>query len=78
MEHILASAQGICRSAGTSLDRVLRIQQFHTDLAEFYPACQVWQRHIPGVALPISAIEVPSPLPVPGLSVELDLWVHLG
>jgi enamine deaminase RidA (YjgF/YER057c/UK114 family) len=76
MEHILTNAESICRSAGTSLANCVRIQQFHTDLAEFYPACKVWQRYLPNTPLPLSAIEVPAPLPVPGCSIEIDLWVY--
>jgi enamine deaminase RidA (YjgF/YER057c/UK114 family) len=76
MEVMLASAQKICRAAGTSLANVVRIQQYHTDLSEFYPAYQVWDQHLPGQHLPFSAVEVPF-LPVPGCSVQLDLWVYV-
>jgi enamine deaminase RidA (YjgF/YER057c/UK114 family) len=75
MDFLLASAAAICRTAGTSLANVVRIQQFHTDLRELYPAWQVWERHLPGRPLPLSAVEVPF-LPVPGCTVLLDLWVH--
>ncbi len=75
MQHMLAQAEQICVEAGTSLANVVRIQQFHTDLAQFYPACQVWQQHLPGQHLPFSAVEVPF-LPVPGCTVQLDLWVY--
>jgi enamine deaminase RidA (YjgF/YER057c/UK114 family) len=77
MEHILETADEICAAAGTSLDNVVRVQQFHTDLREFYPAYRTWQRHLPGTAIPFSGIEVPSPMPVPGCTVLLDLWVHI-
>lgn len=75
MEVMLANAQKICRAAGTSLANVVRIQQYHTDLSGFYPAYQVWERHLPGQYLPFSAVQVPF-LPVPGCSVQLDLWVY--
>ena len=75
MDYLLANAQRICEAAGTSLANVVRIQQFHTDLREFHPAYQVWQRHLPGHYLPFSAVEIPF-LPVPGASVLLELWVY--
>jgi enamine deaminase RidA (YjgF/YER057c/UK114 family) len=75
MDYLLGNAEKICQAAGTSLANVVRIQQFHTDLAEFYAAYQVWERHLPGQYLPFSAIEVPF-LPVPGCTVQLDLWVY--
>ncbi|MEO7727366.1 MAG: Rid family hydrolase [Burkholderiales bacterium] len=75
MQALLRNAQKICRAAGTTLANVVRIQQYHTDLAEFYPAYQVWDAHLPGQHLPFSAVKVPF-LPVPGCSVQLDLWVY--
>jgi enamine deaminase RidA (YjgF/YER057c/UK114 family) len=76
MECLLDEAERICKAVGTSLQNVVRIQQFHTDLSELYAACSVWQRRLPGTALPLSAIEVPAPFIVPGCTVQLDLWVY--
>jgi enamine deaminase RidA (YjgF/YER057c/UK114 family) len=76
IDTMLRNAEKICQAAGTSLANVVRIQQFHTDLDEFYPAYQEWERHLPQHHLPISAVEVPF-LPVPGCSVALDLWVYV-
>lgn len=75
MDYILRCAERICRAAGATLANVVRIQQFHTDLNEFYPAYQAWQRHLSGAYLPFSAIEVPA-LAVPGAKVLLDLWIY--
>ncbi len=75
MDYLLTSAQKLCKAAGASLANVVRIQQFHTDLKDFYPAYQTWQQHLPGQHLPFSAVEVPF-LPVPGCTVQLDLWVY--
>ena len=77
MEHMLVQAERICRKAGTSLTNVVRAQQFHTDLADFNAAWQVWDRHLPKQHLPFSAIEVPA-LAVPGAVVMLDLWVYVA
>lgn len=76
MDHMLALAQRICQKAGASLANVVRAQQFHTDLADFNGAWQVWRRHLPDQYLPFSAIEVPA-LAVPGAVVMLDLWVYV-
>jgi enamine deaminase RidA (YjgF/YER057c/UK114 family) len=76
MNSMLASAQRICHKAGTSLANVVRAQQFHTRLADFNDAWEVWQEHLPGQYLPFSAIEVPA-LSVPGAVVMLDLWVYV-
>ena len=75
-DAILDAAERICTEAGASLENVVRVQQFHTRIADFYPAHQAWQRRLPGRPIPFSAIEVPGPLPVPGCSVMMDLWVY--
>lgn len=75
-ECILENAEKLCRAAGTSLANVVRIQQFHTDIGEFYPVHRAWQRHLGERALPFTAVEVPSPLPVPGCTLLMDLWVY--
>ena len=75
MDAMLESAEKICAAAGTSLRNVVRIQQYHTDPADFYGAYQAWDRHLAGRHLPISAVKVPF-LPVPGCTVQLDLWVY--
>jgi enamine deaminase RidA (YjgF/YER057c/UK114 family) len=75
LETILAQAETICRSAGTSLANLVRIQQFHTDLRDFPAALEVWHERLGGAPLPLSAVEV-AWLPVPGARLLLDLWVY--
>ncbi|MFC1664662.1 Rid family hydrolase [Pseudomonadota bacterium] len=76
-ECIIEKAKRICEAAGTTLDNIVRLQQFHTDLHEFYPTYATWQRYLPNRPLPFSAVEVPGPLPVPGCSLLVDLWVYI-
>jgi enamine deaminase RidA (YjgF/YER057c/UK114 family) len=54
----------------------VRIQQFHTDLADLPAAIEVWADTMDNAPLPLSAIEV-AWLPVPGARVQVDLWVHV-
>jgi len=77
MKYLLDIAAEGCRHYGASLENVVRIQQFHTDLADFEPACRVWLERLRGRPLPISAVQVPAPLVVPGCAVQLDLWVYV-
>jgi enamine deaminase RidA (YjgF/YER057c/UK114 family) len=76
MANLLEVADKVCRKAGTRLENVVRIQQAHTDLNDFYLACKQWQQRLPGTPLPLSAMQVPAPLLVPGCTVQLDLWVY--
>ena len=73
---IIRQAEAICRSAGTSLRNAVRIQQFHTDLADLPAAIEVWDEAMGNAPLPLSPIEV-AWLPVPGARVGVDLWVHV-
>ena len=43
MRAMLSRANDICARAGASLDNIVRIQHFHTDLRELLPALEVWQ-----------------------------------
>src|SRR5262249_61914153 len=73
---IIANIARLCEGAGTSLANVVRVQQFHADLREFYPVYKVWERRLGGRPLPFSAVEVPSPLPGPGATVLIAAWVY--
>lgn len=73
---ILDNAAKLCAAAGTALENVVRIQQFHTDIAEFLPVHRAWRRRLGDAPLPFSAVEVPGPLPVPGATLMMDLWVY--
>jgi enamine deaminase RidA (YjgF/YER057c/UK114 family) len=72
---IVGNIARICEAAGTSLGNVVRVLQFHTDIAEFYPVYKVWERRLGGRPLPFSAIEVPA-LPVPGATVMIEAWAY--
>jgi enamine deaminase RidA (YjgF/YER057c/UK114 family) len=75
-QFIIDNIARLCEAAGTSLANVVRVQQFHTDIREFYPVYRVWERQLSGRALPFSAVEVPSPLPVPGATLLVEAWVY--
>jgi enamine deaminase RidA (YjgF/YER057c/UK114 family) len=75
-ETIIGNIARLCEAAGTSLGNVVRVLQFHTDIAEFYPVYKVWERRLGGRPLPFAAIEVPGPLPVPGATVMIEAWAY--
>jgi enamine deaminase RidA (YjgF/YER057c/UK114 family) len=75
-EFIIGNIEKLCKAAGTSLSNVVRVLQFHTDIREFYPVYKVWERRLGGRPVPFSAVEVPSPLPVPGATVLIEAWAY--
>jgi enamine deaminase RidA (YjgF/YER057c/UK114 family) len=76
LEEILAQAEAICAAAGTNLRNAVRMQQFHTDLADLAPTLEVWADALDGDPLPLSPVEVVW-LPVPGARLQVDLWVYV-
>ena len=54
----------------------VRVLMFFTDIRDFYPVYKVWERRLGGRPLPFSAVEVPSPLPVPGATVQIEAWAY--
>jgi len=75
-EVIIDNIERLCRAAGSSLGNVVRVLQFHTDIREFYPVAKVWERRLGGRPLPVSAVEVPAPLPVPGATLLIEAWAY--
>jgi enamine deaminase RidA (YjgF/YER057c/UK114 family) len=76
MEYLVNAVKAICAAGGTRIENVVRIHQFHTDLAEFYPMHRAWQEALGGAPVPFTAIRVPATLPVPACSVMIDPWVY--
>jgi len=73
---IIDNMARLCAAAGTSLANVVRVLFFLTDIGAFYPVYKAWERRLGGRPLPFSAIEVPTPLPVPGATVMMEAWVY--
>lgn len=73
---ILDKAEAICAAAGTSLAHVVRAQHFHTALWQLPAAYSAWRERLANQPLPISAIEIPKPLPIEGSGLLMDLWVY--
>jgi enamine deaminase RidA (YjgF/YER057c/UK114 family) len=73
---ILQKAEAICAAAKTSLGNVVRAQHFHSDITEFYAASAAWRQRLGEQPLPLSAIGIPAPLPIPGCSILMDLSVY--
>lgn len=76
MQYIVDAIKTVCAAGGSSIGNVVRIHQFHTDLAEFYPMHRAWQEALGGAAVPFTAIRVPATLPVPACSAIVDAWVY--
>jgi enamine deaminase RidA (YjgF/YER057c/UK114 family) len=76
LREILSQAEAICQAAGTTLKNAVRIQQFHSNLADLPAALEVWSETTDNMPLPMSPVEVPW-LPVPGARLQVDLRVYV-
>jgi enamine deaminase RidA (YjgF/YER057c/UK114 family) len=76
MQYIVDALAALCQASGTSIENVVRIHEFHTDLREFYPMHRSWQEALAGAPVPFSAVRVPGVLPVPACSVLVDAWFY--
>jgi enamine deaminase RidA (YjgF/YER057c/UK114 family) len=74
MRSILGAAEEICRTGGTSLGNVVRAHHFVGDLNVIYPALRIWQEKLSGAPIPFGAVRTPTPLPIPGCDVVVDIW----
>jgi enamine deaminase RidA (YjgF/YER057c/UK114 family) len=77
MSDILAKAKTIFAAAGTSLENVVRVLQFHADLSTFYDTYLEWEGVAGDAGLPFSAIRVNDALFVPGAHLMVDLWGYI-
>jgi enamine deaminase RidA (YjgF/YER057c/UK114 family) len=75
-ETIIDDIARLAAAGGTSLANVVRALMFLTDIRDFHAVYRVWERRLGGRPLPFSAVEVPSPLPVPGATVMMEAWVY--
>jgi enamine deaminase RidA (YjgF/YER057c/UK114 family) len=76
MQRIVDAIKAVCAAGGTGIENTVRVHQFHTDLADFYPMHRPWQEALDGGAISFSAVRVPAPLPVPACSVIADAWIY--
>jgi enamine deaminase RidA (YjgF/YER057c/UK114 family) len=76
MQAILTAADDICRTAGTSLPNLLRVNHFLSDLNFVPSALRTWQEKLAGAPIPFDAVRTPAPMLVPGCNIVADMWVY--
>ena len=76
MRALLGAAEDICKAGNTSLANVVRAIHFVGDLGVVYPALRVWQDKLSGAPIPFGAVRTPSPMPIPGCDITVDLWAY--
>lgn len=76
MKAVLDSAEEICKAGGTSIANVVRAHHFVHDLETAHPILTAWHKRLNGAPIPFGIVRTPSPLPVPGTDVIVDMWAY--
>jgi enamine deaminase RidA (YjgF/YER057c/UK114 family) len=76
MEAILNAADDICKAGGTSISNVVRANHFVSNLDVAHPALTAWHTKLKGAPIPFGMVRTPSPLPIPGTDVIIDMWAY--
>ncbi len=76
MRAILGAAEDICKAGGTTLANVVCAHHFVGDLDVVYPSLHVWQDKLSGAPIPFSVVRTPSPMPIPGCDINVDMWAY--
>lgn len=72
MEHILGNLARICRAAGAHMDHVVWTQNFYTELRDFQPSLEAWERFFPKDPPASFVAGVHGPHAVPDCSILVD------
>jgi enamine deaminase RidA (YjgF/YER057c/UK114 family) len=68
-------AEALCRSAGTTMDRLLRAQYFVADIAAFAGIAMAWSLRYSGRPHPFVCLQTPQPMPAPGCVLIAYFWI---
>jgi enamine deaminase RidA (YjgF/YER057c/UK114 family) len=76
MNMILSTAEDICKAGGTDIANVVRANHFVHNLDVAHPLLTAWHAKLKGAPIPFGIVRTPSPLPIPGTDVIIDMWVY--
>jgi enamine deaminase RidA (YjgF/YER057c/UK114 family) len=68
-------AEALCKAAGTSLSKVLRVQYFVSDPTVFPGVAMAWASRFGAQPLPFACIQTPPDMPAPGMALIADFWI---
>jgi len=68
-------AEALCRSAGTSMTKLLRAQYFITEPRTFPGIAVAWSDRFGRQAHPFVCVQTPPAMPAPGVALIADFWI---
>ncbi len=78
LEHIFSRLDQICRAGGTSLQNLVRLRAFVTNVQDSYAVYSALKEAVPADPPSVMVTAVPAPLPFPGCSVIVDGVAHIS
>jgi enamine deaminase RidA (YjgF/YER057c/UK114 family) len=75
---VMSYAEAACKAAGTTMANTVRAQYFTNDMKNFAGVTAAWQDRYGKHPHPFGAIQVPGPMPAPGMSLIADFWIYAG
>jgi enamine deaminase RidA (YjgF/YER057c/UK114 family) len=72
LDYIFGRLDEICRAGGTSLQNLVRLRAFLTNVQEFQAVYAALREAVPSDPPSVAVTGVPAPLPIPGCSVIVD------
>ena len=73
---VLASAEKICRAAGTTPANIVRAQWFMADVKQFPGVELAWMSRHGKQPHPFVCVQTPAPLPAQGAELTADFWIY--
>ena len=73
---VLASAEKICRAAGTTPANIVRAQWFMADVRQFPGVELAWMSRHGKQPHPFVCVQTPAPLPAQGAELTADFWIY--
>ena len=73
---VLASAERICKAAGTGLSNIVRAQYFMRNARKFAGVELAWMSRQGKQPHPFVCVQIPGALPAPGASFTADFWIY--
>ena len=76
--RLMDNMSAICEAAGTSVENLCQVKEFHVDLSSFMSVREEWASRFGDVPPATTSVEIGGPLIAPGCALQLDAIGYIG